>query len=82
MQDEQSLDAELDDIRDLPAETKDGHQINLMVNFASELKFYCFKTEYCSNFQHIQVHLLANVFSNQKDSIQFGLNTDSLSVLW
>lgn len=32
MQDEQALDAELDDIRDLPAETKDGHQINLMVN--------------------------------------------------
>lgn len=29
---EQKLDAALDEIRDLPAETKDGHRINLMVN--------------------------------------------------
>ncbi len=32
MQDEQTLDAALDEIRDLPAETKDGHRVNLMVN--------------------------------------------------
>lgn len=32
MQAEQQLDAALDEIRDLPAITKDGHQISLMVN--------------------------------------------------
>jgi len=32
MQEEQKLDAELDEIRDLPAETKDKHRIGLLVN--------------------------------------------------
>ena len=32
IQEEQKLDAELDEIRDLPAVTKDGHRISLMVN--------------------------------------------------
>lgn len=32
IQQEQKLDATLDEIRDLPAETKDGYQIDLMVN--------------------------------------------------
>ncbi len=32
MEEEQKLDAALDEIRDLPAETKDGHRIHLMVN--------------------------------------------------
>jgi phosphotransferase system, enzyme I, PtsP len=32
MQEEQKLDAELDEIRDLPAVTKDGYRIGLMVN--------------------------------------------------
>lgn len=32
MQEEQKLDAALDEIRDLPAVTKDGHQIGLLVN--------------------------------------------------
>lgn len=32
IQEEQKLDAELDEIRDLPAVTKDGHRLSLMVN--------------------------------------------------
>lgn len=32
MQEEQALDAKLDEIRDLPAITKDGHRMGLMVN--------------------------------------------------
>ena len=32
IQEEQKLDATLDEIRDLPAVTKDGHRISLMVN--------------------------------------------------
>ncbi|MBV9576828.1 MAG: phosphoenolpyruvate--protein phosphotransferase, partial [Gammaproteobacteria bacterium] len=32
MQEEKKLDAELDEMRDQPAETKDGHRIGLMVN--------------------------------------------------
>lgn len=32
IQEEQKLDEELDQIRDLPAETKDGHRLSLMVN--------------------------------------------------